>query len=196
MESIQGFAIKRHTMGDLNKWLKARPRFTPDDERLYLVDPEIIRFTTDVLRHYGRQKMEGVVYWAGVISSDHSHICCAVAPKAKTERFNFVVDHEANEEFVSFVNDHSVQYISQVHSHPGLWVDHSGTDDRNAAFRCEGLVSVVVPSYSKKGMMPLYHCGIHRYTEGEFIRLSDPYVLRHFKVEKLTQNEILLKDFR
>lgn len=72
--------------------------------------------------------------------------------------------------------------IAQVHSHPSDWVDHSEGDDLWASFKIEGLVSIVVPNYCKDGMLPLTNCGVHRYINGNFIRLSKKYITSHFRL--------------
>ena len=72
--------------------------------------------------------------------------------------------------------------IAQVHSHPSDWVDHSEGDDLWASFKIEGLVSIVIPNYCKGGMLPLTNCGVHRYINGNFIRLSEKYITSHFRL--------------
>jgi hypothetical protein len=63
-----------------------------------------------------------------------------------------------------------------------------------AVFKVEGLLSIVVPSYCQKGMLPLTICGIHRYEKQGFTKLSRTYILSHFAVKSDITS--YLEDFR
>lgn len=177
---------------------KAKTGINPLDQWIYRISNGVIPFTVQVLQEYGKGKKpcEGVVYWSGKRLNDlELLIDCAVAPRIKARQYHFQVDHHANAAFVDFINDNDRIYISQVHSHPGTFVDHSDVDDNESAFRSEGLVSIVVPFYGRRGMIPLTECGVHRYQQNEFFRLADDYVAQHF----LINNEdcsLLLKNLR
>jgi hypothetical protein len=56
------------------------------------------------------------------------------------------------------------------------------------------LLSIVVPEYCISGMLPLAKCGVHRYIRGNFKRLSEKYVCRHFIIKDGTDS--FLEDFR
>lgn len=181
-----------------HKWFKSGRRFTPNDGKKYFIDNNVIEFTNNILRQYGNQNpsSEGVVYWAGTIQGENYNVTCAVAPQVKASRYGFLTTHSANEQFVEFLCDHELVYISQVHSHPGLWVDHSQVDDEETAFRANGLLSVVVPLFSREGILPLSQCGIHIYDVSKFKRLSNKYIKRRFEITLLNDSKIILKDFR
>jgi hypothetical protein len=64
---------------------------------------------------------------------------------------------------IQVLGKHDMIHLGQIHSHPGSWVDHSEGDDEHAAFKINGLLSLVVPAYCKDGMMPIETCGVHRF---------------------------------
>lgn len=183
--------------GWFNKWFYKAPRVTPGDEWVYNIDKRVIEYTVSILQEYSQRipAEEGVVYWAGTVNGNQYSITAAIAPQVSASRYGFLTDHASNAEFVEFINDNDLVYISQVHSHPEGWVDHSPIDDECTAFRSEGLLSVVVPCFGRKGMMPLLVNGIHRYHLRKFTRLSNGYVKKHFKL-MITTNPVILKDFR
>jgi hypothetical protein len=185
-------------VGWFKSWLSKPGKVTPDDHRVYQIDRRIIDFTVCILQEYGmrRHAEEGVVYWAGTVNESEYKISAAIAPKVKASRYGFFTDHNSNARFVEFINDNDLVYISQVHSHPGKWVDHSPVDDEGTAFRSEGLLSVVVPCFGRNGMLPLTSNGIHRYHLRKFTRLSNAYVKKHFKIINTSIDNITLKDFR
>lgn len=168
-------------------------RTCPADQVQYIVDKRVIRFTEKILRIYGQDESEGLVYWAGTREGDRLIIDTAFAPKVEATRYGFHTTHLTNGHYVETINEMDRVHIAQVHSHPGSWVDHSYTDDEETAFRKTGLVSVVVPRFGSKSMVPFKRCGIHRYDNDKFERLSDGYVSAHFKEQLL--NHHFLKDY-
>jgi len=181
-------------------WLNTRrgsKRITPKDDLEYVIAQEVIDFTVGVLREYGdrRPPAEGVVYWAGRRRGNQWYICAAVAPVVEASRYGFQTGYGTNGRFVSFLCDNDLQYVSQVHSHPSVWVDHSVVDDQETAFRTEGLVSIVVPSFGRNGIFPMKQCGVHVFLKGRFKRLTNKYVVRRFRLEE-SPYPIMLKDFR
>ncbi len=184
-------------MEDYYKWFFRRPkRYNPKDAIQYVVTKDVIDYTVKILREYGsrKYKAEGLVYWAGEVQDDVIIINAAVAPQTDSSRYGIETTNESNARFVEFICGHGFEYIAQVHSHPGTWVDHSGVDNEETAFRSEGLVSIVVPSFGKNGMLPLTNCGIHRFTKGKFIRLHAKYIKTHFRVN--TDINSIIKDLR
>ena len=174
-----------------------RKRIIPVDQFLYTIAEELIPFTETILREYGEKGSghEGLVYWCGTRRGNTCQITAVYAPPIRSGTYGIETTHETNARFVSFLSANGLVYISQVHSHPGSIVDHSGTDDRETAFRKEGLLSVVVPSYAGKGMLPLTKCGVHRYADNTFSRLSSRYIKDHFQIQTETSG-IILKDAR
>lgn len=182
-------------------WLKRRApkrRFSPKDGLEYVIGQEVIDFTVSILKAYGAEKpaAEGVVYWGGRLHENVWHVCAAVAPVVQASRYGFQTGYDTNGLFVSFLCDNELRYVSQVHSHPSSYVDHSRVDDEETAFRSEGLLSIVVPDFGSNGLLPWKQCGVHIYTKGVFKRITDKHLLKHFQVDSCLKDDIILKDFR
>ena len=158
---------------------------SPKDNLLYILPSEVISHTERILSEYGRKKPphEGLVYWGGKREGERITVSIFIAPKTVSDYGRVSTSPRSNFDVVRLLNKHNGIQVAQVHSHPGTWVDHSFGDDDLAAFKVNGLVSIVVPRYCHRGMMPLSSCGIHRYTNGEFIRLTPDYVKSHFRIE-------------
>lgn len=181
------------------KWLPKRlKKFNPKDGLHYSVTKDVIDYTIKILKEYGARvyPAEGLVYWAGTVSGDIINITTAIAPQTDSSSYGIKTSNEFNARFVEFICDQGLEYFAQVHSHPGKWVNHSDVDNEETAFRSEGLVSIVVPSYGADGMLPLTMCGIHRYSNGKFIRLNEKYIKKHFSVTTRQINNSVLKDLR
>lgn len=159
-----------------------RKRYSPEDETKYLVPTKAFEYSENILKEYGaiEPSNEGMVYWAGLKAGHEIRVKCVVAPKLETMWGRVDVSHDSNAQYVKKLYRMGLVHVAQVHTHPGEWVDHSYGDDKMAAFKSVGLVSIVVPCYGQRGMSPLTICGVHRYEEEEFIRLSDGYVENHF----------------
>jgi len=167
------------------RMIPAKKLHSPKDKLLYLLPLEVISHTERILSEYGRKKPphEGLVYWGGKKEGERITVSTLIVPKTVSDYGRVSTSPRSNFDVVRLLNKHNCVQIAQVHSHPGTWVDHSLGDDDLAAFKVNGLVSIVVPRYCHRGMMPLSSCGIHRYTSGEFIRLSRDYIKIHFRIE-------------
>lgn len=157
---------------------------SPKDNITYILPQSVISDTERVLLEYGKMKPsnEGFVYWCGTIDGMKINISLVIAPKTESNYGRVSTSNRSNFDVVKTLSANKVIEIAQVHSHPSDWVDHSEGDDKWASFKIEGLVSIVVPEYCKRGMLPLSSCGIHRYTDNNFIRLSNKYITEHFRI--------------
>lgn len=145
--------------------------------RRLLLAHAIVPEIATILRSYGgNEAHEGAVYLGGVETAHQSVALLAIAPIATTIRGSFRTDLAANTAVVSTLATCGLTLIGQVHSHPGDWVDHSDGDDRGALVKFEGYWSVVVPTFARRGLLPLTRCGIHLYGQGRFARLTDTAV--------------------
>lgn len=125
---------------------------------------------------------EGILYWAGLSLKDQWTITTIILPKARTTSGSFKTSSLANAEMISFLAEHGLELLAQVHSHPGTFVDHSPGDITGALMPYENFLSIVVPNYARQGLRPLAVLGIHRYEEGEFRRLVGSDVSTTFKI--------------
>lgn len=170
-------------------------RFTPADYKKYIIPNKAIMYTEKVLRDYGKKRPsnEGLVYWAGRRDGDIIRVELVIAPRTDSAARRVMTSPESNMKMIQVLDKHNMIHLGQVHSHPGSWVDHSEGDDEYAAFKINGLLSLVVPSYCKDGMMPIETCGMHRFERDHFIRFTDEYVREHFFIEEST---CLFEDLR
>jgi len=159
-------------------------RAMPKDELLYLIPSSAIAHTEKVLLDYANLHIsnEGMVYWGGIREGNIVRVEAVIAPTTTSHPGSVTTSHRSNFDFVKALTDNNHTYIGQVHSHPGTWVDHSDGDSEWAAYKFEGLLSIVVPIYGRRGMLPLTKCGAHRFQSGTFVRLSSTYVANHFQV--------------
>ena len=125
---------------------------------------------------------EGFVYWAGNIKGFKYNINALVAPKTDSDTRRVTIPPIENFYYTKALASNNLVHIGQVHSHPENWVGHSEGDNLWAAFKNEGLISIVVPNYGKDGMLPFRNCGFHRFHEQEFYRLSNKYIKGNFKI--------------
>ena len=157
-----------------------------DDKFYYKIPSKALADTEFVLREYGNLNPphEGIVYWAGSMERGIFHILAVIAPKTISNSGKVLIPPRGNFDFVRILNKNRLIHIAQVHSHPTAWVGHSPGDDSWAAFKKEGLLSIVVPSYGLKGFGGLENCGCHRFQNNSFTCLSRDYVLNHFQIVK------------
>jgi len=176
--------------------IKPKRLYSPKDNTRYVIPTSAIRDTEKVLTEYARIKPanEGLVYWGGIEGGNKIAVQAVIAPRTESDFGRVSTSHRSNFDFVRTLNRHNLVQVAQVHSHPSDWVDHSPGDDALAAFKTEGLLSIVVPDYCNRGMLPLTACGIHRYTRGDFIRLSNKYIDSHFVIRNPPSS--YLEDFR
>lgn len=165
-------------------FLTERKRYTPADNIEYLVPSKAIDDTEKILSEYEQTSpsSEGWVYWGGTREQNKITVSMVIAPQAEASFGRVSTSNLSNFHFVRMLNKHGLFQVAQVHSHPPGWVDHSDGDNEWAPFKVEGLLSIVVPEYCRNGMLPLTVCGVHRFADNRFIRLSDNYVKRHFKI--------------
>jgi len=178
------------------EYFKPKKHVTPKDNLVYKLPQQAIEFTDQVLKDYARSwpSNEGLVYWAGTFENSEYIVKAVIAPETESNEGRVSTSHRSNLDFILQLSKYGFVQIAQVHSHPEEWVDHTRGDDEYAAFKVEGLVSIVVPGYGKHGLLPLTKCGVHRFRDDDFIRLSHEYVKRHFLIDS-TLN-CILEDLR
>lgn len=155
-----------------------------DHAPIVFVQEGVIEATGRLLRESrrGRQRHEGVVYWAGRDTGSDVFVTTCVAPRAVTDRGSFRVSVEANARVVMVVNDLHLILLAQIHSHPGRFIGHSDGDDVGAFMPFENYLSIIVPNYAREDPWPLTKCGVHRFMGGAFGRLLDSEVERKFRL--------------
>jgi hypothetical protein len=131
----------------------------------------VILRSQEILRCGFWRATERIVYWAGIKREGLWLVTTVIKPKAVLTRGSFKTSPAANADVVDFLAGSGLSFIAQVHTHPNGSVDHSDGDERDAFMPVENGLSLVVPEYGRKGMLPLTICGVHRYESGAFRRL-------------------------
>lgn len=151
------------------------------------VSRSLLEKTVGLLRKFRDQKEyhEGILYWAGVETPTQWWILSCIRPDAVTTPGSYRTSAVANSDVILAANRHGLHILAQVHSHPGGWVGHSGGDHQGAFMPFEGSLSVIVPEYGVHGMIPLERCGVHRFEQGQFRRLSNAETTELFRIVPL-----------
>lgn len=119
---------------------------------------------------------EQIIYWAGLKREGLWLVTTVLRPRAAVTWGSFKTTAGDNARVIAYLSEAGLALIGQVHTHPGLFVDHSKGDERDAFMPMENAVSIVVPSYCRAGMLPLTTCGVHRYEGVGYRRLCDDEV--------------------
>lgn len=140
-----------------------------------LVSSQLVDDTAWCLQQFRSRRglHEGIVYWAGVPNEQVWIVTTVIIPDARTSAGSFHVSARANADVIGFIADNHIQLLGQVHSHPGIYVGHSGGDIDGALMPYEGFISIVVPNYAEDGLLPFSKLGVHRFEAGAFTRLSE-----------------------
>lgn len=135
---------------------------------------EVVDKTATLLTSYrdDASQHEGIVYWAGISTKDVWVVTTVIAPYAYTTCGSFHTSTVANAQVIATVTNHHLQMLAQVHGHPGAWVGHSDGDNKGVFMPYRGFYSIVTPNYGLQGLLPLSNCGVHRFGDDRFIRLS------------------------
>lgn len=123
------------------------------------VPADAVTATLELLRRAGRR--ESGVFWYGPRDAvGNGAVAFVVAPRQKMSWGNYTVSAEALAEVVHRLPD-GWKPVAQVHSHPGLRVEHSNYDDRMASSR--RALSIVFPSYGKSVELFPVGVGVHEW---------------------------------
>jgi hypothetical protein len=115
-----------------------------------------------------------------------------VVPRQRQSWGNYHVAADAMRRIHASVVSRGLKNLSQVHSHPGLMVEHSIYDDAMANSR--RALSIVIPSYGHwTGTWPS-GIGVHEFQNNYWHRLSDRDAA--FRVELTESSEVEVIDCR
>lgn len=149
---------------------------------IILVSEAVLTETARLLASFAEDDdSEGVVYWFGVELGQAGVVTSLIVPNADTSDGSVRTSAVANAEAVGATIGTPLVLLGQAHSHPGDWVRHSRTDDRETFAQFDGALSVVVPRYGRKGMK-LERCGIHRHVGGRYEWIPALRVHEHLRV--------------
>lgn len=172
------FLTKQSPMVRVKKVIKSG-----DHPRIYIARP-LIDKTVKSLRKQGVKFNEGLVFWAGIEAKDGSKfVTTCVYPKQQCSGISVSSNLIAGAKVVREIRKRGLEIIAEIHSHPGQWVGHSLIDDENPFVLAEGNISIVVPYFARKGMEPLWKCGVHIYSfRGGWKRLGRDEIAETFVI--------------
>lgn len=147
-----------------------------------MITEGLLRVTESVLASRSRDEHEDVLYWAGCELGDTWVLTSCIRPSASTTAGSFRTSAADNAHVVAYVAQHRLSLLAQVHTHPDHRVGHSRGDDLGAFMRFEGYLSVVVPHYGNRGILPIAACGVHQFCDERFRRLHEREVVAMFHV--------------
>ncbi|HZV07006.1 MAG TPA: Mov34/MPN/PAD-1 family protein [Gemmataceae bacterium] len=152
---------------DLSRPPPSRP-YQPGSATLR-VPAQALSATLALLQRAGRR--ESGLFWYGPRdASGNGEVAYVVAPRQRMTWGNYHVSADALAEIVHRLPD-GWKPLAQVHSHPGLRVEHSNYDDRIASSR--KALSLVFPSYGHANHGFPSGIGIHEW-QSDYWHLLDP----------------------
>jgi hypothetical protein len=119
---------------------------------------------------YAKRKLESCCFWYGVRNGERSRVFAIAVPKQNNTWGNYHVSGDAMSQVSSLTRPHGWQNLSQVHTHPGVDVEHSLYDDQFANSR--RALSVVVPHYGRWDEKWPNGMGVHEYQNGHWHLLT------------------------
>jgi proteasome lid subunit RPN8/RPN11 len=112
------------------------------------VPQEIWERTLQILRRFGEQASEGLVYWGGVVSAGDLQVTGLYAPGHTAQGAAVRLTPDESRWLLRRLRERDEKLIAQVHSHPGT-AYHSPGDDEHATSFHTGFYSIVVPHYAR-----------------------------------------------
>jgi hypothetical protein len=125
------------------------------------------------LEHFGRAgRLEMCCFWYGPGSTtDPQRVSAVVIPRQHQSWGNYHVSADAMQRIHAQVGPLRLVNLAQIHSHPGVRVEHSRYDDRMANSR--RALSLVVPHYGRwQGVWP-QGIGVHEFQADYWHLLSE-----------------------
>lgn len=118
-----------------------------------------------------RAAVERLAYIDGLGLGDLQIATTVTLPNAEMHPRYFTVSGAAMSEAGQHFRRFGMQRLAQVHTHPGIDVNHSPFDDENAYSQMDGALSIVMPSHAcHRPILP--DCGVHVREEAGWRRLS------------------------
>jgi hypothetical protein len=128
--------------------------------------------TLTFFRTTAAKRIEACCFWYGVRSDDGSAtVLSVVIPKQRNSWGNYLVHAAAVAEMSAATRPRKWVNLAQLHTHPGVNVEHSPYDDANANSR--RALSVVIPLYGRwQGPWPA-GLGVHDFQDDYWHLLSE-----------------------
>ena len=127
-------------------------------EQVLQVPLDAAEVTLQMLRRAGER--ETGLFWYGLRGGPVSIVTSVRAPKQRMTLFNYQVSGAAMTAMTESLGD-ALRPLAQVHSHPGLGVEHSPFDDLMASTR--KALSLVFPRYGRLAAQWPDGIGVHEW---------------------------------
>jgi hypothetical protein len=162
--------------------------YSPVQQRLK-VPTDALSATVHLLQKAGRR--ESGLFWYGTRDAvGNATVLYVVAPKQTMTWGNYHITSDALSAIVHKLPD-DWRPLAQIHSHPGIRVEHSNYDDRMASSRKS--LSLVFPSYGKWNASFPEGIGVHEWQNDYWYLLGDRDAAR--RVMTIT-GAVKVDDFR
>jgi hypothetical protein len=139
----------------------------------------------------GAGRRESGVFWYGTRdAAGNGVVRYAVAPRQRMTWGNYLVSPEALAEVVHRLQD-DWKPLAQIHSHPGIRVEHSNYDDRMMSSR--RALSLVFPAYGRSKSPFPNGVGIHEWQNDYWHLLDEADAQRRVVVG---DGNVKIEDFR
>lgn len=147
-----------------------------------IVPRQIIDETQKLLLGFskGKERFEGVVYWAGKETDKGLLVMEAIPPRAFATPVSFRVSAEENARIMADLVKKNCRIIAQVSSRPGMDTTYSLFDEETGFLPYEGMITVIVGNYGLDGLLPLARNGVYVFHWGSFFRLTKEQTEKHF----------------
>lgn len=115
---------------------------------------------------------EGIGFLLGIEAADCTLLTTFVAPEADHGPGHVMASREQVLAVVNWAHARGLALLAQVHSHPGGCTWHSDGDDHMVLMPFEGMLSIVVPHYSRAPLTPVHSLGIHQFQDRRWTLLD------------------------
>jgi hypothetical protein len=135
----------------------------------------LVRRTQNSLRNFNdkSENREGLVYWAGKRIGTGGIVTAVIIPNSEATSGSVQTTALENAQIIKQINDLDLVLLGQAHSHPfGAGNTHSRGDNLSTFYPFEGHISVVVPNYAKPNTNFFGSWGLHRFSNGKFIKIK------------------------
>lgn len=145
--------------------------------------------THSLLQRAGRN--EACVFWYGERHGDNAYVLSVRCPAQVSTWGNYHVEPEAMSEMVRDLPD-TWRPLAQIHSHPGVNVEHSRYDDAMVSSR--RILSIVFPAYGKLAANWPSEIGVHEWQTDYWHMLSAAQASARLHVQP--SGDVEVRDFR
>ncbi|RUM13496.1 hypothetical protein EFD56_27980 [Rhizobium phaseoli] len=155
---------------------------------LYL-SSDAVHATHKLLQRAGRN--ESCVFWYGERHGDNASVHSIRAPVQRSRRGNYHVEPESMSEMVRDLRA-AWRPLAQIHSHPGVEVEHSRYDDAMVSSR--RILSIVFPYYGRPIANWPSDIGVHEWQLNYWHMLSSADAMARVRLREFADVEV--RDFR